>query len=223
MYIVHIMFRREFALLPGLVEFVSDQDTERAKIVTEHISLLNTLLLHHHEAEDTFLWPILLTHAPEEVNPVVHLVQGQHKRIDALLDDINARLAAFAGGAARAERSALADALRRLAVLLFEHMGLEEQLVLPIVERHVFASEWQAMEEHAVGTIDSQIVPLVFGMVLYDGAEEIVPEPLRAEILRVAPQAYADYAERVYGTRTPPRAKDVVIGTPFVGVAAWQR
>ena len=48
---------------------------------------------------------------------------------------------------------------------------------------------------------------------------EIVPEPLRADVVRVAPHAYADYAERVHGTRTPPRAKDVVIGTPFVGVS----
>jgi hypothetical protein len=57
-------------------------------------------------------------------------------------------------------------------------------------------------------------------MALYEGGEEIVPEPLRPDILPVAPGVYADYAERLDGTRTPPRASDVVIGTPHFAAAA---
>ena len=218
MYTIHIMLRREFALLPDLVQSVADRDEERAKTVAHHISLMNTILIHHHQAEDAVLWPPLLARAPKEIDPVVHLAEGHHERIEALLGDVDVCLAAWGDGAVSEDGKALAESLRRLAVVLFEHMSLEEQLVLPVVERHIFTSEWQEMERLAAVAIEPQDVPLVFGMAMYEGGEDIVPEPLRADLLQAAPQVYADYAERVHGTRIPPRAKDVVIGTPYVGV-----
>ena len=116
------------------------------------------------------LWPLLLARAPKEVDPVVHLAEGHHQRLDALLAQTDARLAAWASGAPGEARDALALALRELAVVLFEHMGLDE--------------------------------------------------PLRADIVPVAPGVYADYAERLYGTRTPPRSTDVVFSAPHIGAAA---
>lgn len=47
-----------------------------------------------------------------------------------------------------------------------------------------------------------------------------VSTPSSQAHLPVAPGTYGDYAERVYGTRTPPRASDVVVGTPSVSVSA---
>jgi hypothetical protein len=46
MYTAHAMFRREFALLPGLVRSVPPKDTDRAQVVGGHIELVN-LMLHH--------------------------------------------------------------------------------------------------------------------------------------------------------------------------------
>jgi len=220
MYIIHMVFRREFGLLPGLVRSVAHRDEERTKVVTDHITLLSGLLHHHHEAEDAVLWPLLLARAPKEIDPVVHLAEGHHQRVDSLLAEVDVRLAAWADGAASEDGEALSETLDRLAALLFEHMGLEEQLVLPLVERHVFETEWLAMEELAISAIDPQDFALIVGMALYDGSIDIVPEALRDEIVPVAPGVYADYAERVHGTRTPPRVKEVGIGTPYVGVGA---
>jgi hemerythrin-like domain-containing protein len=219
-YIIHIVFRREFGLMPDLVQSVAHEDEERAKVIADHIRFLSNVLLHHHEAEDAVLWPLLLARAPKETDPVVHLAQRHHQRIDTLLDKVDARLAAWVDGAAIDDADTLAQTLRELAVVLFEHMGMEEQLVLPLVERHIFTSEWQRMEEHAVSAIAPQDAALVFGMALYEGSEDIVPEPMRGEILLVAPGVYADYAERLHGTRTPPRAKDVLFGAPYVAPAS---
>ncbi|HTU74373.1 MAG TPA: hypothetical protein VMG38_12720, partial [Trebonia sp.] len=47
MYALHTMFRREFALLPGLVRGVAAKDEERARAVADHVRLL-TLILHNH-------------------------------------------------------------------------------------------------------------------------------------------------------------------------------
>jgi hemerythrin-like domain-containing protein len=219
-YTAHVMFRREFGLLPDLVQSVAHEDEERAKLIADHIKLLSTLLRHHRQAEDEVLWPLLLVRAPKKTDLVIRLVEGDHQRIDTLLSGVETRLAAWANGAASDHGNALALALRELAVVLFEHMSLEEQLVLPLVERHVFDCEWQAMEGRAVVALDPQDAALLFGMVLYEGDEDIVPEALRAEFLPAATGAYADYAERLYGTRTPPSAEEVVFGAPSVGVAA---
>lgn len=220
MVAVHIVFRREFGLLPEVVQSAAPGDEERAKVIADHIRLMSHTLDHHHHAEDEVLWPLLLARAPKEVDPVVHLAEGHHQRLGALLEDTEARLAAWASGAAGDDRDALALALRKLDVVLFEHMGLEERLVLPVVERHIFTSEWEAMEQLSVGGIAPEDVPLIFGMALFESGEEFVPEPLRADILPVAPGVYADYAERLYGTRTPPRSTDVVFGAPHIGAAA---
>jgi hemerythrin-like domain-containing protein len=217
---IHILFRREFGLMPDLVRSVADGDAGRAKTVADHVRFMNGLLHHHHAAEDAVLWPLLLERAPKEVEPVVHLAEGHHQRIDTLLDAVGQRLDVWADGAAAGDTEALGLALRQLDVVLFEHMGLEEQLVLPVVSRHIFTGEWEEMEQKSIGGHSPDDVPLLFGMALYEGGQEIVPEPLRADMLPVAPKVYGDYAERVYGTRTPPRASDVVFGTPSVSAAA---
>jgi hemerythrin-like domain-containing protein len=217
---IHIVFRREFGLLPDLVQSAAPRDEERAKTIGDHIRLMSHTLRHHHYAEDEILWPLLLARAPKEVDPVVHLAEGHHQRLEALLEETDARLAAWASSADGDARDALALALRELAVVLFEHMGLEERLVLPVVQRHIFTSEWEAMVQLSVAEIAPEDIPLIFGMALYEGDQEIVPEPLRADIVPVAPGVYADYAERLYGTRTPPRSTDVVFGAPPIGAAA---
>jgi Hemerythrin HHE cation binding domain len=63
MYTIHTMFRREFGLLPGLVRTTAADDTERARVVTEHIRLISFVVAEHHSAEDSVLWPKLLARA----------------------------------------------------------------------------------------------------------------------------------------------------------------
>jgi hemerythrin-like domain-containing protein len=221
MYTVHIMFRREYALLPGLVRSVPPKDTDRAQVIAAHIEIVNLILHHHHSAEDAVLWPRLLTRAPKEIDPVVHLAEGHHHGIENLLGETDVLLSAWTDGASGEDGELLAQTLQRLAVALYEHMGIEERLILPLVERHIFASEWNEMVEHAAAGIPQEIGPVVAGMVMYEGGLHAVPEQMRTVLGEVAPQAYAAHCERVHGTSAPPRAGDVVIGTPFVGVPGF--
>jgi hypothetical protein len=81
----HIVFRREFGLLPDLIQSAAPGDEERAKIIADHIKLMSQALVDHHHAEDEVLWPLLLARAPKEVDPVVHVAEGHHQRLDDLL------------------------------------------------------------------------------------------------------------------------------------------
>jgi hypothetical protein len=220
MYNVHAMFRREFALLPGLVRSLPDSDKERAQVIAGHIRLVGLILHAHHSGEDAVLWPRLLARAPKEIDPVVHLVEGHHQAIDGVLAEVDGLLGSWTVTVAGDDGEALAVALERLAVLLYEHMGLEEKLVLPVAERHIFATEWDMMVADEAARIPPEAGPVVVGMVMYEGGLDAVPPEMRAVFAELAPTAYAAHCERVHGTPAPPRSTEVGIGTPYVGVTA---
>jgi hemerythrin-like domain-containing protein len=219
MHAIHTIFRREFALLPDLVRAVGAKDEERAWAVADHITLLTVILHNHHTAEDTHLWPQLRKRAPRDVDPVITLLEGQHNRLDLLLSSVDTRLEAWTDGADSADGEALAAALQRLTVGLYEHMGLEEKLALPLIERYIFATEWAAMEASAQAEFPPQAVPIIVGMVAYESGLDFLPPEAREALAEIAPKAYADYSERVHGTATPPRSTQVGLGTPYVGPA----
>jgi hemerythrin-like domain-containing protein len=217
MYAIHITFRREFALLPDLVRSVAAKDEARVKVVADHIGLLTLILHNHHTTEDEHLWPPLRKRAPRDVDPVVNLLEGQHDRLDVLLSSVDTRLEAWGRSADSADGEALAAALQRLAVGLYEHMGLEEKLALPLFERYIFATEWDAMAQSAQAEFPPEDVPVIVGMVAYESGLDFLPPEARAALAEIAPQAYANYSETVHGTATPLRSTEVGLGTPYVG------
>lgn len=220
MYKVHKMFRREYALLPGLVRAVEAKDAERAQVVAGHVRLVNTILHHHHTAEDAVLWPKLLKRASRDIDPVVRLLEGQHETLDVLFDAVNGLLDTWTDGADSDDGEAVAALLQRLAAGLYEHMGLEEKLALPLVERHIFATEWEEMVAGGAADVSPEIGPVLVGMLMYESGIDVVPPEMREMLADLAPKAYAAYSEGVHGTPAPPRSGEVGLGTPFVGVLA---
>jgi hemerythrin-like domain-containing protein len=218
MYQVHATFRREFALLPALVRSVSAKDEERAQAVAGHIRLVNQMLHLHHTGEDEVLWPLLLARAPRDIDPVVHLMEGHHRSMENILAEIGVLLDTWTGNAADEDGEALAEALEQLTVVLFEHMGLEEKLVLPLAERHIFAAEWEKMVADEAAAIPPDMGPVLAGMLMYEGDLDVLPSEMRTVLAELAPQAYAAHCERVHGTVAPPYSTEVGIGTPYVGI-----
>jgi hemerythrin-like domain-containing protein len=218
MPMVHAMFRREFALLPALVRSVPEKDEERAQIVADHIRLISLVLHHHHSHEDVYLWPLLLARAPREIDPVVHLMEGHHQGIDNILAEVDGALSTWTDGAAHEHGEALAGALERLTAVLFEHMGLEERLMLPLAGRHIFAAEWEKGVAASAAAIPREIGPVLAGMLMYEGGPDVLPPAMRAVLAEGAPRAYAAYAQKVHGTATPPRSTDVVLGGPSITI-----
>src|ERR1700742_1672807 len=64
MFVIHRVFRREFADLPALIAAVPAGDAERAAIVGDHVKFIVAALHHHHAAEDDLAWPRLQSRAP---------------------------------------------------------------------------------------------------------------------------------------------------------------
>jgi len=210
MPVIHTLFRRELRLAGGLLRSVTAGDTARAAVVADHLDLVGTVLHHHHTAEDDLLWPLLLERVPDDLAPIVHLMESQHGRVEQLLGDITPLLEHWRRTAAAAERDAMAQLYDELYVALAEHLDAEEQRLLPIAARSMTQQEWERMGEVArAGTPkDQQFV--VLGMIAYDGGPEGVallmhgaPPPVRWLVPRLGTRAYRRHALRVYGTATP--------------------
>ncbi|NMO57568.1 hemerythrin domain-containing protein [Actinoplanes sp. TBRC 11911] len=211
MVMVHTAFRREFGFMPELVHGVFEGDRHRAEIISDHIELISSVLHRHHHGEDMHIWPRLLERCPEEILPLVHGMEGHHEKIAAYGEDLTKQIAAWRTDAGVAHRDAVLHTLEDLLPILTEHLGMEERFVLPLIEKHISADEWDGMVAEGAGETPPEQLPLMFGIIMYEGAPSAVqdalnniPEEARPVITEAAPRLYGDYAERVYGTRTPP-------------------
>jgi hemerythrin-like domain-containing protein len=212
MYMAHTMFRREFGLMPALVREVADGDRERAGIVADHIELITSVLEHHHHAEDVHLWPRLLQRAPEQAGAVARTMEEQHEAIHELNTEREAAVEAWRVTGAATAGAALAEILGRLVAALGEHLEAEERLALPLVEAYVTADEWVNMTQSAMGDVPQESMPLMFGLMIYEGDPKLIDEILAgmpgdmgALLKPAAVAAFAEHAQQVYGTATPPR------------------
>ncbi|MFE3247790.1 hemerythrin domain-containing protein [Streptomyces sp. NPDC059209] len=211
MHMVHTMLRREFSLLPALVRDVGAGDRRRSGIVADHAGLVGSVLHHHHAAEDAYLWPLLLERGPEEIAPVVHAMEEQHAGIARFYTEATALLGEWRHSAAEGARDALADTFERLLPLLHEHLGDEERRVLPLIDTYITLDEWDRSVREGGRDTPRELLPLMFGMMMYEGDPGIVaraianmPPEARPVIEKAAGEAFRDHARRVHGTTTPP-------------------
>jgi hemerythrin-like domain-containing protein len=213
MYMLHTMFRREFAALPGLVRGVPAGDRSRVGVVADHLEFITGVLEGHHRAEDAVMWPKLLERGRDEVAPVVHTMEGQHARIEELSARVVASVGSWRRDAAASSRDALAAVLDELVELLYRHMSLEELSALPLAEKYMTTGEWVEMAHHSGAGMPAGKMSLVFGMTLYEADPAVMeetlstlPPPVRATLEDEGIRAYADYASLIHGTATPRRS-----------------
>ena len=212
MITVHRFLRREFRLLPGVIARVGDGDVLRATTVADHVELLTGVLHHHHTAEDDCLWPLLLERVPDELAPLVQLMEAQHHRVDELLQEIATVVPSWRTSAATADRDRLVALFTELSAGLDEHMEAEEDHILPLAARTVTLAEWEHLGEEATAHHDRKIMPLLLGMIQYEGDPAVVAEMLAKAprlVRLVAPmlsrRAFRRHALAVHGTATPER------------------
>ena len=218
MLMMHNMFRREFALMPGLVGAVVAGEYDRAQIIGDHLEAVIDVLHQHHTHEDENIWPLLLDRCGESVAPLAELMQGQHQRVATLLHQADEALSIWRDAVTVESRQALADFLDRLIPALTEHLSAEEGRVVPLMEQYITVAEWHA-PMGSESAADPTQFPLTFGLLMYEGDPHSVdqaiasmPVDARPVIRQLAAKTFADHSQRVHGTATPPRSTDLQPG-----------
>lgn len=209
MFVVHTGFRRDFFHAPRLVREVRTGDLDRARLLGEHVTLITDLLHHHHTGEDELLWPLLLERVPEQLAPIVELMEAHHCRIHELLQALPESLARFTESADADSREQLAVLLDDVYVVLDEHITAEEEQLLPIAANYVTTEEWARLGRRGAKLPLSQQL-IVLGSLLYQGDPDVLramlseaPFVLRVVLPPFARRAFARRARQVYGTATP--------------------
>jgi hemerythrin-like domain-containing protein len=212
MFAAHTMFRREFGLMPGLVRAVAAGGSQRAALVADHIALVSTVLNHHHSGEDAYVWPRLRERCPQDCAALVGVMEEQHHAIHHGLLQAAQAAEAWRDSAAADARAALAGAVGRLLPVMNEHLALEEERVVPLIEKYVTQAEYARVAQEQGAEAPPDKLPAVFGMFMYEAepaaidlAVSEMPPEVQPVIRDLAPQAYAAYAEELYGTPAPPR------------------
>jgi Hemerythrin HHE cation binding domain len=217
MLIIHDLLRREFALMPGLVDAVPLGDRDRARLVGDHIDRLTVLLHHHHSGEDTNVWPLLADRCAESVAALIATMHDQHEQLAALLDALNAALAVWRVDATADSGHRLADVLDQTLSSLRTHLDDEERHFLPLLEQHISAAEWDGFVQKGSADADPAELPLLFGMLMYEGDPEIIervlaamPADARRAITATAAQTFAEHSRAIHNTPTPPRSFELM-------------
>jgi hemerythrin-like domain-containing protein len=212
MYVAHAMFRREFGLLPPLVRAVPTGDLDRVAIVADHFELLNNVLMHHHRGEEVYLWPRLLNRAARESASVVETMENQHDAIQKLDVELAAAVETWREKGCPDAAESVAAIMDELSAVLREHMATEEAQALPLVEQHITAAEWEEMVRSETQDVEPELMPLVFGLMMYEADAAEVDEiigamsPALSRVLKpLAEHAFEYHSERVHGTTAPPR------------------
>ena len=216
MLIVHDVFRREFALMPGLIGTVAPGDRDRAGLVGDHIDGLTSLLHHHHHGEDTNVWPLLVDRCADAAAHTGSM-HDQHEQLATDLGDVHAALGVWRVDATEQAGDRLFDALDRTLTSLRQHLDDEERHVVPLLEQHISAAEWDAQVQKGAADADPAQLPLMFGMLMYEGDPEIIeralaamPADARPVISAMAARTFAEHSRAVHGTPTPPRSTDLM-------------
>jgi len=146
MPIIHRIFRRQFAEVQALVQQAPAGDSVRVGAVADHLGFLLDGLHMHHTTEDDLTWPKLFDRAGLDA-PLVERMKQQHRQIDTSVAEVGAAMSAWRTDPTPATSSALADRIAEFLVVLEGHLDEEEQVVVPLMDRHLSQAEWQEVGE----------------------------------------------------------------------------
>jgi iron-sulfur cluster repair protein YtfE (RIC family) len=212
MFAAHTIFRREFGLTPGLVRAVAAGDKQRSALVADHVAMVSSILNHHHSGEDEYVWPRLRERCPADCAALVDVMEDQHHAIANGLLQVEQARAAWRDSASADAGHVLADAIDQLLPTMNEHLVVEEERVVPLIEKYVTQGEYGHVAQEGSAGVPADKLPVMFGMFMYEAEPAAIdlavaemPAEVQPVIRDLARKAYAAYAEELYGTATPPR------------------
>jgi hypothetical protein len=168
--VLHQLMRREWRVMAELATWAAPDDKGRTRTLAQHAELLGRVLLHHHAVERERIWPALQRAVGDDpsLQAAVDDWTGRCARIDHVLRDVGTAARQWAvTGTARA-RDAFAMVCLDLADSIDRQTAEEERTLLPLLGRHLDASEWRAITRAARCPLSPAEQLFVFGLALED-------------------------------------------------------
>ena len=131
--LTHSLLRNE---LPRLAAALTGgpMTPKESVVIEEQLRLVTDHLLRHHQEEDEFHWPVLVSRAPGAAR-LLALLEAEHTEMDPLVDVVRDRRLSVGGGRPRCPSS---------SELVLAHLEVEDRSVVPLLAVHVTADEQRA-------------------------------------------------------------------------------
>ncbi|SDE99680.1 Hemerythrin HHE cation binding domain-containing protein [Blastococcus aurantiacus] len=191
--VIHGAVRRDLDRLEHALGQMAEGDRARAQALDRAYRNLQTELTHHHEGEDTHIWPMLASVGVDQ--QLLDTMESEHHAMAEALAETRSAMAAVAMSGSRADAAAARGSLLRTRDVTERHLRHEETELEPLLAPHMDSPEWHAVEKK----LRSQPLPVAgrFFAWLTDG----MSEENRAVLKRSVPTPVVTVLSRVFGRR----------------------
>jgi hemerythrin-like domain-containing protein len=191
--VIHAAVHRDLDRLSAALTAFPAGDQARARDLERAYANLRRELTHHHEAEDTHIWPMLATVgvAPD----LLGAMESEHHAMAEALAETGTAMTALARSGSAADATAARESVFRTRAVVDRHLDHEENELEPQMTPHLETPEWKAVEKklrkQPPGVIGRYFAWLTDGM----------SEPQRAYLRATIPAPVVFVLSRLFGRR----------------------
>lgn len=155
-YQIHRAIRASAAQLGSALAGLRRPDPNRAAALAQWFDGYAGELHHHHVVEDTIFFPALGERVPSyELHN--DTVVADHAELEAMLAELGTVLHRLAdAGGWDVDRDRAREIARELQDHLDEHLGLEDDDILPLFARHFTAAEYEELHQRALKSVSTK-------------------------------------------------------------------
>lgn len=178
-------------------------------MVSAHLGNIFSVLHHHHAAEDDLLWPMLRARVSLSEQDVARM-QDEHAAIAESMENVQSLRKLWAATADSELAEKLIAPVNDLSARVDAHLEDEEQHIVPLINAHITAAEWQECLDRGAAFLTPKNVrfTLAFGgFVLEDASANErrrflagIPLPPRLLLRLFGERALCSYRTRIYGS-----------------------
>jgi hemerythrin-like domain-containing protein len=143
--LVHGAVRRDLDRLSAALGQLRDGDTTRAQALERAYANLHAELTHHHEGEDTYIWPMLSSAGVDK--GLLDAMESEHHAMAEALAETAGAMQTVARSGSTADAAAAQASVVRTREVVERHLQHEENELEPQLARHLDSPEWKAVEK----------------------------------------------------------------------------
>jgi hypothetical protein len=143
--VIHAAVRRDLGRLESALAAAPDGDRTRAAQLRVAYGNLHRQLKHHHEGEDTYVFPFLAQ--VEGASELVEVMESEHQAMSDALADAGTAMDAYAATGSARDAVAARDRVVRAREVVEGHLHHEESELEPLLLPHRDTPEWKAVEK----------------------------------------------------------------------------
>ncbi len=143
--VIHAAVRRDLSRLESALAAAPDGDRARAQQLQVAYANLHDQLKHHHEGEDTHVFPFLAR--VEGAQELVEVMETEHQAMADALASAHTAMDSYASTGSAADAHAAREAVVRASEVVDRHLHHEENDLEPLMLPHLETPEWKAVEK----------------------------------------------------------------------------